>query len=306
MTFDVIGDIHGCHKSLTALLENLGYSESEGVYRHPQRKIIFLGDFIDRGPYQRNVIELVRNMIDAGEALSVMGNHEFNAIAYATQLTGSNAYLRPHSEENKSSHQVFLDAYADDHQAYHDVIAWFKSLPLWLDFGDLRVVHACWDRAIIDRLGIPQLTNDLLINASKKDTWEYEAIETLLKGKEVPLKDGVSFHDKDGNERHEIRVRWWDPSATTYHAAFMGPDHARTHIPDDELDSDHLIEYGHTEPPLMLGHYWFNGKPTVLAHNIACTDYSVANAGGKLVAYRWDSEQELSDSKFVWVDRIEG
>ena len=46
------------------------------------------------------------------------------------------------------------------------------------------------------------------------------------------------------------------------------------------------------------------GVPDALAPNIACVDYSVANSGGKLVAYRWDGEKTLTDDKFVWVDRI--
>ena len=47
------------------------------------------------------------------------------------------------------------------------------------------------------------------------------------------------------------------------------------------------------------------GQPTPLAPNIACLDYSVVNRGGKLVAYRWDGEQTLSQDKFVWVERVE-
>lgn len=48
-----------------------------------------------------------------------------------------------HSDENTAQHQVFLDAYAGDPAGYADTIGWFKTLPLWLDLGELRVVHAC-------------------------------------------------------------------------------------------------------------------------------------------------------------------
>ena len=85
----------------------------------------------------------------------------------------------------------------------------------------------------------------------------------------------------------------------------MGPESARTHIPDDEIESDHLVEYSHEAPPVFLGHYWMEGVPVPLAPNIACLDYSVAKPGGKLVAYRWDGEQTLSRDKFIWVDREE-
>lgn len=84
MSYDIIGDIHGHSQSLEAILAKLGYKSQSGIYRHPSRKVIFLGDFIDRGKYQREVIDIARAMADSGGALAVMGNHEFNAIAYYT------------------------------------------------------------------------------------------------------------------------------------------------------------------------------------------------------------------------------
>ena len=49
--FDIIGDIHGHADKLEELLNNLGYSKLHGVYQHPDnRKVVFLGDYIDRGP----------------------------------------------------------------------------------------------------------------------------------------------------------------------------------------------------------------------------------------------------------------
>ena len=308
--YDIVGDIHGCAETLIALLAKLGYEELDGVYSHPKRRVIFLGDFIDRGFRQREVICLVQRMVEAGRALAVMGNHEFNAIAYSTPDTDGNGYLRPHTEKNRKQHQAFLEAYESDPRGYADAIEWFRTLPLWLDLGDLKVVHACWDKQSIESIGEvsdgkPLLDEKLLMSASRKGTWQYNAVETILKGKEIPLGDGASFHDKDGNERYEIRVRWWDRDAITYREAFMGPESARTHIPDDEINGDHLVDYSHDAPPVFLGHYWLEGDPEPLAPNIACLDYSVAKPGGKLVAYRWSGEQDLKQENYVWVDRVE-
>jgi hypothetical protein len=215
MSYDIIGDIHGCAHSLRLLLDRLEYSVRDGAYRHPERRVIFLGDFIDRGPLQRETIEIVRRMVDAGAALSVMGNHEFNALAYYTPDRESGDYLRPHTEKNMHQHQAFLDAYAHTLDDYTDVIAWFMTLPLWLDLGELRVVHACWDARLIASIAESQggshlLSEDLLVQSNRRGQWQYEALETLLKGKEIPLPDGAGFRDKDGNPRHNIRVRWWD------------------------------------------------------------------------------------------------
>jgi hypothetical protein len=261
MSYDIIGDIHGCAHSLQLLLEALGYAVRDGVHRHPSRTVIFLGDFIDRGPHQREVIGLVRRMIEAGTAQSVMGNHEFNAIGYYTPDQESGDYLRPHSEKNTQQHEKFLAAYADTPEEYADVIDWFRALPLWLDLGELRIVHACWDARLIARLAASQngsnlLGEDLLIRANRRGQWQFEALETLLKGKEIPLPDGASFRDKDDIPRHDIRVRWWDPAATNFRDAFFGPESARTHIPEDEIAGDP----GFSRPLLDAGRTRATGK----------------------------------------------
>ena len=304
-SYDIIGDIHGCADTLLMLLGKLGYRKRGDLHLHPNRQLIFLGDFVDRGPQQRRTIEIVRPMIESGKALSVMGNHEFNAIAYATSDPDhAGQHLRQHSNKNTKQHQAFLDEY-EGQPDYVEVIAWFQTLPLWLDLGNLRVIHACWDSKAIERIGEPNLSNDLLIRASKAGTEDYEDIERLLKGQEIPLPNGQCFHDKDGNVRHQIRIRWWDRDASSFRAAFLGPDSAQTSIPNDPISGDHLIEYGPDDPPVFLGHYWLRGDPSPLADNIACVDYSVAKPGGKLVAYRWDGEQCLQADKFVAVPRQE-
>ena len=59
--YDVIGDIHGHSDELEVLLQKLGYIRANGVYSHPTgRKVVFVGDFIDRGPKIRETLHLVR------------------------------------------------------------------------------------------------------------------------------------------------------------------------------------------------------------------------------------------------------
>ena len=86
MDYDVIGDVHGQDGKLTALLAKLGYRVKDGAYRHPEgRMALFLGDLVDRGPGQVEVLDIVRDMIEAGSGRSIMGNHEWNAIGFATR-----------------------------------------------------------------------------------------------------------------------------------------------------------------------------------------------------------------------------
>ena len=70
--------MHGCYDELVALLTRLGYDRtSGGGYKHRQgRKAVFVGDLVDRGPKIPETVILVKNMVDASDALCVPGNHD--------------------------------------------------------------------------------------------------------------------------------------------------------------------------------------------------------------------------------------
>src|SRR6185436_15096978 len=130
--YDLIGDIHGYADELVQLLEALGYQQAQGVYGHPDRKVIFLGDFIDRGPKIRQVLGIVRPMIEEGKALTVMGNHELNALAYHTEDTESHGeHLRRHIPKNEKQHKATLDQ-VSPHEL-RSYLEWFRTFPMWLD-----------------------------------------------------------------------------------------------------------------------------------------------------------------------------
>ena len=86
MRYDFIGDIHGYAQLLERILLKLGYQSMGDSYvaSDEERKVVFLGDYINRGPQNRRVIEIVRSMTETGQAIALMGNHEFNAIYYHT------------------------------------------------------------------------------------------------------------------------------------------------------------------------------------------------------------------------------
>jgi protein phosphatase len=75
--FDIVGDVHGCLKELEQLLGQLGYKTSDAGMRHPEgRRLIFVGDLVDRGPDTPGVLRLVMPMVRDGQALCVAGNHD--------------------------------------------------------------------------------------------------------------------------------------------------------------------------------------------------------------------------------------
>lgn len=307
MKHDVIGDIHGHADALVALLRRLGYRERDGAWRHPDRQAIFVGDFIDRGPQQVETVELVRAMVDAGSALAVMGNHEFNAIAWFLEDPAApGEYLRPHGGElghsNRRQHAAFLTEVEHRPALHRELVEWFGTLPLWLELPGLRVVHACWHDGCIaelePRLRPGRRLDDSLVEAaSRRDSPEFRAVETLTKGPEAALPAGAWFHDKDGHRRERVRTRWWDRDATTFREAAMLSGDWRGRLPDSPLPPGACPGYDGVKP-VLVGHYWQTGEPCLLSPTVACVDYSVGK-GGPLVAYRWEGEPTLDARNFV-------
>lgn len=290
-TIDVIGDIHGYADKLRGLLDGLGYEQSGGVYGSPDRTAIFVGDLIDRGDAIGEVIEIVAGMLRAGSARIVMGNHEFNALCYHT-LDEKGEYLREHIDKNDDQHAKTL-AYFDANPGAKDrALTWFYSFPLWLDLRFARIVHAAWSPKAIGLLKTPYLTPESLKPASTEGTPEYWAVETLLKGVEATLPRKLSFADKDGQVRTQIRVRWWfkpDAERTVADTVFP-PDPS---LPNTRFTTPSQWEpYELTEPPVIFGHYWLpkDWPPAPIMPNVICVDYS-AGKGGPLVAYSFDPER---------------
>ncbi len=300
--YDIIGDIHGHAFELVQLLNKLGYVYKNGYYQNTDgRKAIFLGDFIDRGPLIKETVDIAKAMVDNGSAFAVMGNHEYNAICFNTLNKNGDGYLRPHNLKNIHQHEATLRQYAPYQKEYDAALEWFKTLPLFLEFSDFRVVHAMWHQPHIDflktRLSDARIDEDFLQEANIKNSTAYTAVEETLKGKEQPLPANVTFKDKDGNERNVMRMKWWEgaKNAATYRElSFMEDQHSIPEQPIDDNFEDFSF-YSENEKTVFIGHYWLRGNPKHLSKNVICVDYSVAK-GGSLVGYRQDAEE-----RFLWV-----
>ena len=307
MGYDIIGDVHGQSEKLIALLRRLGYRHHLGAWRHPQHTAIFVGDFIDRGSGQLATLDVVRPMIDAGTALAVMGNHEFNAIAwYMPDPDADGHHLRQRTHNHRNQHAAFLVETEHRPALHEELVRWFLTLPVWLELPELRVIHACWDPLAMAALQ-PTLADGLLLTprhveaASRPNTGAYHCIERLLKGIEVELPFAFSFDDKGGYHRKHARVRWWDASLVTYRQAAILPGGGESMLPDREIPEAARLGYD-SDKPVFFGHYWMTGIARPLMPNVACVDYSAGN-DGPLMAYRWDGEPALTAANFVSSDQ---
>lgn len=309
--YDIIGDIHGCARMLKKLLIKLGYEDTEGFYQHPERKAIFLGDLIDRGPEVRSTLNIVRSMVENGAAEMVIGNHEYVAITFSTPAPSGfdRPYLKKHTPRIKRMLGQTLDEYHQDPDEWDAMVQWMRSLPIYLEFDNFRVVHACWDDhkiADLEALGTGNhlMNDDFLVKSVEPATTENRIIERLLKGTDMPLPEGVSVKSADGLTRTRFRTKFWKSAPETYSDVVFQPDRIPNHLLKKKLsnnEKNRLIHYGENEKPLFVGHYWRNGQPRLIRDNIACLDYGAVNHG-KLVAYRMDcSDSKLSEDRLVWV-----
>lgn len=130
--FDIVGDVHGCFDELRELLDALGY---HGAMPPAGRTLTFVGDLVDRGPKLAAVLRLVMEMVRAGTALCVLGNHDHRLmrklrgrdVAVGHGLADSLAQLDREPPEFRAEVAAFIDSLE-----YHYV----------LDGGRLVVAHA--------------------------------------------------------------------------------------------------------------------------------------------------------------------
>ncbi|WP_121173607.1 metallophosphoesterase [Kushneria sinocarnis] len=303
--FDLIGDVHGCGTALVALLEKLGYRQEQGVYRHPRRLAIFLGDLIDRGPRIRLTLRVVRRMVEAGAARVVMGNHEAYALRHCLDERGE-AVAPREPRSARILHETLAQFRGREHE-WRDHLRWFLQMPLCLEYARCRVVHACWDEALLrpflQQYPDGRIDHRFLAAARHAGTFEQRLLDRVTRGVHLPLPRGRAIRSRDGSVRHTFRVHFWAVDPVTYGDIVFQPDPLPRDLESRRL-SEHerrrLVHYAAGERPLFIGHYWCEGVPALPTANIACLDYSAVRCG-RLVAYRFDGHSGLSADRLVWL-----
>ncbi len=161
--FDLIGDIHGCHEELESLLQRLGYP-ARGP--HPDgRRLVFLGDLVDRGPGVNHVLRRVMGLVREAGALCVCGNHEAKlakALAGKT-VTHTHGLAESIAQLNREP------------AAFREEVATFiEALPshLFLDEGGLVAVHAGLKRGMQGR-STSRVRDFALYGDTRGETDEY-------------------------------------------------------------------------------------------------------------------------------------
>ncbi|MDA1274202.1 MAG: polynucleotide kinase-phosphatase [Verrucomicrobia bacterium] len=139
--FDIIGDVHGCFDELVELLTKLGYEtgKSAGAWHHPAgRKMVFVGDLVDRGPKIPEVVRLVLDSVNFGSALCVPGNHD---MKFMRKIWGKDVQITHGLADSLAQFAAYEQHYRSSSRIAADFIHKLVSHYL-LDDGKLVVAHA--------------------------------------------------------------------------------------------------------------------------------------------------------------------
>jgi hypothetical protein len=333
---DIVGDIHGEIDALEALLERLGY-RSNGS--HPDnRRLVFIGDLVDRGPDSPGVVKRVRELVENHDAQFILGNHELNLLVNDIK-DGSGWFFDERFERDCENYAPFARTPESERESLR---AFLSEQPVALYRNDIRIVHAAWTTNAIN--AVSQLPLGTLVEnyfeweeqtrrqadaegiyehyLEAKEKWadrledesnpppfldaiaEYEAMQQTFN----PLKVLTSGVEKRSEEaffaghrwRYSDRINWW----MSY--------------------TDNI--------PVVIGHYWrllekqeasrtprytrlFSNIPPLAwhgkRHNVFCIDYSVGarwrdrkanqpieTSRFRLAALRWPENRVVFDNGF--------
>jgi protein phosphatase len=150
--FDIIGDVHGCADELQQLLTALGYevawtdegeARTVSVHAPHGRKVVFVGDLVDRGPKVPDALRVAMSMVTAGTAYVVQGNHERKLGRW---LEGRKVTVAHGLQET-------IDQLAPEEGLRRALPDFLDSLRshYWLDGGRLAVAHAGLKEEMIGR-----------------------------------------------------------------------------------------------------------------------------------------------------------
>jgi hypothetical protein len=305
MIFDIIGDVHGHASHLTKLLKIIGYKNRKGSFKHPERKAIFVGDFINRGPEIKNTIRIIRSMVEDGNALAILGNHELNALIY--QLKDKNGKrLVKSSDKYFMSLLKTLNEFKGEKQEWKSHLKWMRTLPLYIDNKGFRVIHACWSGNAIKNINTIHEEGKIRKKTLKKIQLEQKgelakSIWTLTKGVSLKLPRDLRIKTNKGNSPRSFRVKWWEKERNltfrdfSFESKYKMPNYS---IPSEIIPE--IYPYRKREVPLFFGHYCKGSGPYIIKSNLCCVDSCVVNTK-ILTAYSWEGENKLLNEHLIQV-----
>lgn len=318
---DIVGDIHGEYEALHQLLEVLGY-DHKGNHAEG-RRLVFLGDLVDRGPDSPKVLDCVIKMVEAGNAQAILGNHELN-ILLERPMHGNGWMIQPnHKERADEFHCASVDP-----EKYDRYMQFFAAMPAVLENDALRIVHACWNTQAVDQLKAHG--DESTVSVYQHYQAQYQAVldkpdfaECLEREKTeyyhelrnpdvpAPLLPAIAEKEYLKQMMNPIRILTTSSMQATDQPFFGG---GKWRMAEREAWWESYTE----DKPVIIGHFWRQYSSIVkrvsglfgrdlfegieshawmgAKHNVYCVDYSV---GQRHVERRKQQEAEALNEKYI-------
>jgi hypothetical protein len=256
-SLDIIGDIHGELSALESLLKKLGYDDRG---RHSEgRRLVFVGDLIDRGPDSPGVLRNVMRMVESGNAQCIAGNHELNAVRNDPENNRAGEGWWYGKREAEYDYRL-----VDEDEKERSFLPFLRGLPGALERKDLRVIHACWHEPSVEKLR----SAGSVIEAFKKEVEALKPkLDKLRGGLEKPWKDRGMTPAKLKDRTHKVDLI---PELAHFDQENQMGNAVKVATSGMELAADDSFYASgkwrmvrrvpwwedYTGPPVVVGHYW--------------------------------------------------
>ncbi|MEO1529095.1 MAG: metallophosphoesterase family protein [Planctomycetota bacterium] len=130
----VIGDIHGCSKALRTLIETIDPQSDD--------ELVFLGDYVDRGPDSKGVIAQLIELKEKCRVVALRGNHEIMLWSVAYNGTDAEVWLESGGRATVTSYGGSLEKIPDSHRDFiRDLLPHYET-------DESIFVHACYEPSL--------------------------------------------------------------------------------------------------------------------------------------------------------------
>jgi len=303
--YDIIGDVHGYATLLKKLLLQMGYSKTESGYLHPLRKAVFVGDFVNRGPEIRKTVRIIRKMVENGNAMAIIGNHEINAITYYLKDKDGLPLIKSPGKNFLALYKT-INQFSEFAEEWKSHRKWMSELPLYLDLGKIRIVHACWSESAIELIKTAEMDgksrNSIFRKVYKKPKSPVsKSVLTLTKGMDFKMPGDLKIINNKGVSPQSFRMKWWeDPDGKTFEEMSFDSKFVLPQYEIPKQIAPQNTPYPEDAPIVFFGHYCRHEGPFIIKPNLCCVDSCVAGTR-ILTAYRWYGEKVLDLNNLVQV-----
>jgi hypothetical protein len=285
-----IGDLHGHARQLKSVLNKAGFTIVNGAYWHPELKAVFVGDFINRGTENLECLRIVRAMVESGNALAVIGNHEVIFLNYHQQNPQTGEYtMENRAGWNRLFQQTMLE-FSQSAAELNEMINWLKRLPIVIETAHFNVVHACYDSESLEVVrertngNFVLQENDWLQMGLGADEALTESLHALTFGISIYLDTAELFPGSNMSSQHSPRIRYWeDPFEKSLRQTLFIEDDKHLagigflSLPESFYSS--FRPYPKYETPVVHSHYCVIDDLKDLPQNIIIADRAVIKTG---------------------------